>query len=75
MHLNIANAIAIGILPSVPEHQVKVVGNTSLAGAMIALVDRSSLEDMEALREKVNVIELNLTDNFENCYIEHLTLP
>ncbi len=75
MHLNIAHAIAIGILPSVREHQVKVVGNTSLAGAMIALVDRSSLEDMEALREKVNVIELNLTDNFENCYIEHLTLP
>jgi uncharacterized 2Fe-2S/4Fe-4S cluster protein (DUF4445 family) len=75
MHLNVAHAIAIGLLPGIREQQVRVVGNTALAGTLMALLDRSSLEEMEALRERVKVIELNLTEDFENCYIEHLTLP
>jgi uncharacterized 2Fe-2S/4Fe-4S cluster protein (DUF4445 family) len=75
MHLNVANAIAIGLLPGFREEQVSVVGNTALAGASMALVDRNTLEEMENLRAHVRVIELNLTDDFENYYIEHLLLP
>ena len=74
LHLNVANAIAIGILPGIREEQVRVVGNTALAGALMALLDRKSIEEMECLRTRVQVIELNLADNFENCYIEHLML-
>jgi uncharacterized 2Fe-2S/4Fe-4S cluster protein (DUF4445 family) len=75
MHLNVANAIAIGLLPGFHEEQVRVVGNTSLAGALLALVDRTTLDEMESFRIQVEVIELNLTDGFEDRYIEHLTLP
>lgn len=75
MHLNVAHAITIGLLPGFREEQVRVVGNTSLAGALLALVDRTTLEEMEALREQVRVIELNLADGFEDRYIEHLLLP
>jgi len=75
MHLNIANAIAIGLLPGFLEEQVHVVGNTALAGAMLALVDRTTLEEMENLRQQVKVVELNLTENFEDRYVEHLLLP
>ena len=75
MHLNVAHAIAIGLLPGFREAQVRVVGNTSLAGALLALVDRTTLYEMEALREQVSVIELNLADGFEDRYIEHLMLP
>jgi uncharacterized 2Fe-2S/4Fe-4S cluster protein (DUF4445 family) len=75
MHLNVANAIAIGMLPGIREEQVRVVGNTALAGALMALVDRRMLDEMESLRKLVTVIELNLTDNFEDKYIEHLMLP
>jgi uncharacterized 2Fe-2S/4Fe-4S cluster protein (DUF4445 family) len=75
MHLNVAHAIAIGLLPGFREEQVRVVGNTSLAGALLALVDRTTLDEMEALREQVSVIELNLADGFEDRYIEHLLLP
>jgi uncharacterized 2Fe-2S/4Fe-4S cluster protein (DUF4445 family) len=75
MHLNVANAIAIGILPHVREVQVRVVGNTSLAGAFLALVDRSILHEMEALQKLVTVVELNLVDSFEERYVEHLMLP
>jgi uncharacterized 2Fe-2S/4Fe-4S cluster protein (DUF4445 family) len=75
MHLNIPNAIAVGLLPGFRAEQVRVVGNTALAGALLALVDHTTLEEMEELRTQVEVIELNLADGFEDRYIEHLLLP
>lgn len=75
MHLNVANAIAIGLLPGFTPEQVRVVGNTSLAGALLALIDRTTLAEMESLREQVRVIELNLAEGFEDRYVEHLMLP
>lgn len=75
MHLNVAHAIAIGLLPGFREEQVRVVGNTSLAGAVLALVDRTTLVEMENLRTQVEVVELNLAPDFEDRYIEHLMLP
>jgi len=75
MHLNVAHAIAIGLLPGFRQEQVRVVGNTALAGALLALVDRATLDEMENLRTQVKVIELNLAENFEDRYIEHLMLP
>lgn len=75
MHLNVAHAIAIGLLPGCCESQVRVVGNTALAGALLALVDRNTLEEMETLRTQIEVIELNLMAGFEDHYIDHLMLP
>jgi uncharacterized 2Fe-2S/4Fe-4S cluster protein (DUF4445 family) len=75
MHLDIAHAIATGLLPGFREDQVRVVGNTALAGALLALVDATTLEEMENLRQLVEIIELNLVDGFEDRYIEHLMLP
>jgi uncharacterized 2Fe-2S/4Fe-4S cluster protein (DUF4445 family) len=75
MHLNVAHAIAIGLLPGFREEQVRVVGNTSLAGALLALVDRTTLVEMENLRTQTEVIELNLAPDFEDRYVEHLMLP
>ncbi len=75
MHLNVPHAIACGLLPGFHPDQVRVVGNTSLAGALLALIDRNTLDEMESLRERVEVIELNLVDDFEDRYVEHLMLP
>jgi len=75
MHLNVVNAIAIGLLPGFKPKQVRVVGNTSLAGALLALIDHTTLAEMESLREQVHVIELNLADGFEDRYVDHLMLP
>jgi uncharacterized 2Fe-2S/4Fe-4S cluster protein (DUF4445 family) len=75
MHLNVAHAIRIGLLPGIREDQVRVVGNTALAGALLALLDHTTLGKMEKLRALVRVIELNLADGFEDRYIDHLMLP
>jgi uncharacterized 2Fe-2S/4Fe-4S cluster protein (DUF4445 family) len=75
MHLEVRDAIAIGLLPGIRSEQVQVVGNTSLAGAMIALMDRNSLQEMEEYRRQTRVLELNLQRDFEERFIDHLLLP
>jgi uncharacterized 2Fe-2S/4Fe-4S cluster protein (DUF4445 family) len=75
MHLDVAHAIAIGLLPGCRPEQVRVVGNTALAGALLALVDRNTLDEMSNLGSQIEVIELNLAEGFEDRYIDHLALP
>jgi uncharacterized 2Fe-2S/4Fe-4S cluster protein (DUF4445 family) len=75
MHLDVGHAIAIGLLPGFREEQVEVVGNSALAGAVLALLDRTTLGEMERLREQVEVVELNLQAGFEDRYVDHLMLP
>jgi len=75
MHLNVGHAIAAGLLPGFREDQVRVVGNSALAGALLALVDRTTLGEMETLRSQVEVLELNLQEGFEDRYVDHLMLP
>ena len=75
MHLNVGHAIAAGLLPGFREDQVRVVGNSALAGALLALLDRTTLGEMETLRSQVEVLELNLQDGFEDRFVDHLMLP
>ncbi len=75
MHLHVPHAIAIGLLPGMLPEQVEVVGNTSLAGAMIALLDANCLPEMQSIPARVDVLELNLQADFEDRFIDHLLLP
>jgi len=75
MHLNVEHAITAGLLPGFMGEQVRVVGNTALAGALLALLDRTTLDEMETLRSRVEVVELNLQEGFEDRYVDHLMLP
>jgi len=75
MHLDIANAIGCGLLPGFVPEQIEVVGNTSLAGAYLALLDSSALAEMKRIGNRLEVLELNLDPGFESRYIEQLLLP
>ncbi|MEI6083072.1 MAG: ASKHA domain-containing protein [Verrucomicrobiota bacterium] len=75
MHLDIGNAIGCGLLPGFGHAQIEVVGNTSLAGAYLALLDSSALEEMKRISQRLEVLELNLDPDFESRYIDHLLLP
>ncbi len=74
MHMDIANAIACGLLPGFSPQQVQLVGNTSLAGAYITQLDRGTLTEMSHLSTKMEIIELNLDPEFEMTYIDQLSL-
>ena len=75
MHIDVAHAVGIGLLPGFEVAKVRVVGNTALGGAVLTVLDRSVLEAMEALRARIEVVELNLAEGFEDRYIDHLSLP
>ncbi len=75
LHLDVSHAIAIGLLPGVAREAVHVVGNAPLAGALLAALDASVLADMERMRERVRVFDLNADPGFEDRYVDHLSLP
>jgi uncharacterized 2Fe-2S/4Fe-4S cluster protein (DUF4445 family)/ferredoxin len=72
LNLSIPNAIACGLLPGFREEQVSAVGNTSLGGAYLALLDKSIAAEMGDLQAEA--IELNLDPGFEDRYLDHLSL-
>lgn len=75
MHIRVANAIACGLLPGFQLAQVEVVGNTSLAGAYLTLLDCGALDEVARISRRLDVVELNLDPEFEGRYIDHLSLP
>ena len=75
MHLNVGNAIGCGLLPGFQVKQVEVVGNTSLAGAYLGLLDSGALAEIARISKKIEIVELNLDPGFESRYIDQLSLP
>ena len=74
-HINIRNAITIGMLPDLPEDRFDAVGNTSLAGAFAGLVDRQSACQFDRIAGLPEIIELNKDPEFEDEYMYALFLP
>ncbi len=75
LHLSLDHAIGCGLLPGFSPAQIKVVGNTSLGGAFLALNDQSLLGEMNAAAASMESVELNLQPGFEDAYIDQLMLP
>lgn len=75
MHMNLENAVACGLLPGFDISQIELVGNTSLGGATLALLDKNLLTEMARVRREFEVVELNLEPDFEDTYIDQLRLP
>lgn len=74
-HVNIENAICIGLLPRLPLDRFQVIGNGALAGAYLTLVDGRAGKAMRELSTRPKVIELNLVESFEDNFVQSLYLP
>ncbi|MBN1697763.1 MAG: DUF4445 domain-containing protein [Spirochaetales bacterium] len=74
-HLDIENAMVMGLIPDIPPERIEFIGNGSLGGAYCALVESDALDAMTALSDLPNVIELNLHKDFQSNYIDALFLP
>ncbi len=75
MHVNIDNALACGLLPGFTRDQITLVGNTSLAGALMTLLDKTLLHEVAGVGQRIDIVELNLDPGFEDRYIDQLSLP
>lgn len=75
MHLDVRHAIASGLLPGFSPGQVEAVGNTSLGGAYLTMLDQAVLDELDRIRWQAEIVELNLDPGFEDRFIENLALP
>ena len=74
-HIDLENAVCMGLLPEIPLERFDVIGNGSLAGAFLALVERGAPRAYEELARLPEVIELNLEPAFESNFVDALALP
>ena len=72
-YLDLTNAIAIGLLPPVPEDRVAFVGNAAGVGAQMALIDVRARTRMARLRSSAEFLELGTHKSFNDAFNSHLS--
>jgi len=74
-HLNIENAICIGLLPDLELAKFHYLGNSSLLGASLILLSDKNREIVKEIAKKMTYIELNTEPQYMNEYTGALFLP
>ena len=74
-HIDLANAVASGLLPDIPLDRYHFIGNGSLGGAFLAAVDDRLRIQADELVTRPKVIELNLDPDFMDQYTQAMFLP
>ena len=74
-HINLDNAVAMGMLPDIPRERFLFIGNGSLAGAFLALSDANVRDKLPHVAAMPATIELNLDPDFMDAYTMAMFLP
>jgi len=69
------SAITIGMIPDLPLKTYVSLGNTSLKGAGMALLDARAKEEIFTLRDRITYLELNVNQEFMNLFSAAKFLP
>jgi len=74
-HLNINNAVRIGLLPDLEREKFHYLGNSSLLGAYLILLSDKNKDLANEIAEKMTYIELNTEPTYMNEFTGALFLP
>lgn len=74
-HLDIEKAVIIGLLPDIPKERIEFIGNSSLAGARLALLSVHALRKLESIARQMTYFELSVRPEFMNEFVAALFLP
>jgi uncharacterized 2Fe-2S/4Fe-4S cluster protein (DUF4445 family) len=74
-HLNIENAVRIGLLPDIERKKFHYMGNSSLLGAYLILLSEENKDLSNDTAEKMTYVELNTEPSYMNEYTGALFLP
>lgn len=69
------SAIAIGMIPDLPLSRYRSLGNSSLGGAAMVLTDPAALEKIDAIRDRITYLELNVNQDFMNRFSAAKFIP
>ena len=74
-HLDIEKAVRIGLLPDIPRERIRFIGNSSLAGARMALLSGRALRKAVEIARGMTYFELSTHPDYMNEFVASLFLP
>jgi uncharacterized 2Fe-2S/4Fe-4S cluster protein (DUF4445 family) len=74
-HLPVESLVGCGILPRALSGKIEYLGNSSKAGAYIALLSLPCRKEMEELRKRIRYVELSVSPNYERIFAKCLAFP
>lgn len=74
-YINVEKAVEIGLLPDLPWEQFHFLGNTSVMGAYLALLDRRARARIKGIASRMTYLELSADNTFYDAFTSALFLP
>ena len=72
-HINPESIKTIGLIPKGFKGKITFVGNSSIEGARLALLNRGILETIISFHDKIEIVELSTKDTFQDYFIKALS--
>ena len=73
-YIDVASAVAIGMLPRLPLDRFRQVGNAAGMGAKLALISRSKRAEAQALARRIGYVELAADPQFAKTFAQAMYL-
>jgi len=74
-YINVEKAVDIGLLPDMPWERFHFLGNTSVKGAYLALIDSAARDEIAEIASAMTYIELSADNSFYEAFTSALFLP
>ena len=74
-YINVEKAVQIGLLPDMEWDQFEFLGNTSIKGAYMALLDWRKRQQIAEIASRMTYIELSADNTFYEAFTSALFLP
>jgi len=73
-YIDVASAVAIGMMPGLPLERFRQVGNAAGMGARMALISSTQRKKAQALASRVNYVELGSAPQFSETFLNACSL-
>ncbi len=73
--INLDHAVTIGLLPDIPREKFSFIGNSSLKGARLAVMDRDLMEKSRDIARAMMNVELSEDHSYMDNFMAALFLP
>ncbi|MBS3948766.1 MAG: DUF4445 domain-containing protein [Dethiobacter sp.] len=74
-HINIRDAVAIGLLPDLPADKYIFIGNSAVKGARQGLLSQEAFREALELGKRITYLELSAGNDFLHEFVSALFLP
>ncbi len=74
-YINVEKAVEIGLLPDMPWDRFQFLGNTSVKGAYLALLDGNLRDRIRRIADRMTYIELSADNTFYDAFMSAMFLP